>query len=90
MRCYCYIMYWEILGCCYLLYKAMSCCGKIIYYNKCSKAYLEILLVLVFKILWRNCSGYKCIGFGGKVGGAVHDLYCNFLRLAIVLGIELS
>ena len=33
--------------------------------------------------------GIKCIGFGGKVGDAGHELYCNFLRCDIVLGIVL-
>ncbi len=34
--------------------------------------------------------GIKCIGFGGKVGGGGHELYCNFLGLAILFGIELG
>ncbi len=60
------------------------------YIIQCRVAGKSYIIISVVKHIWKFCwcwylrycgviaLGIKCIGFGGKVGGAGPELYCNF------------
>ena len=72
---------------CYVFYKEMLWCWKIMYYTKCSKFYFGKCVGAGNFVL--VCFALYCNSFVGNGDCAVHELYCTFLRLELVLGIVL-